>query len=96
MVSNLVTWAALVGVLLPPAVALLQKAKWPPLAQSAVFAAGCVAASFIVAWLDQSSWNWSAWRTTLLTIIGASLALFKLYWKPAGAIDLARASGPIK
>lgn len=96
MTSNVVTWAALVGVCLPPFAGLLQKDGWSSLVNSIVFGASCIGAAFVVAYLDQSDFSWATWRTSLLTIIGAGLALYKLYWSPSGAVAVARATGPIK
>jgi len=93
---DVLSWAALVGVVLPPFVALLQKDGFSNLVNSIIFGAACIAASFATSALEQDNWNWAEWRTTLLTIIGAGLALYKLYWSPGGVVALGRATGPIK
>jgi hypothetical protein len=95
--SNAAQWAALVGVVMPPLVALIQKEHWSDFVNSIVFGAACIGASFLVAWLDhQSDWTWANWRTSVLTIVFAGLAMYKLYWKPAGTIELARRGGPVR
>lgn len=99
--SHAIQWAALAGIILPPIAGILQKEQWRPgddryngFVNSIIFGFSCIGAAFLVAWLDQSNWNWANWRQTLITITFAGIAMYKLYWKPSAAIDVARSLPP--
>lgn len=93
--TNTELWAAVVGALLPPLLALLQKSSWSPKVQGALFALASAAASAVTTAIDHSHWNWSQWGTTLAWIVGTALVTFTTFWRPTGVIDDARALGPI-
>jgi len=90
--DDLGNWAALVGILLPALVALLQRAKWGSLINGIIFGAACVIASVIYGWIKYgSNFTWAHWEAALLAIVIWGLGTFHLYWKPSGQVDALRA-----
>lgn len=100
--SHAIQWAALTGIVLPPLAGIVQKEEWRrgdddfnSMMNAMIFGACCIGAAFVVAYLDQSSWDWVAWRQTLITIVFAGIGMYKLYWKPSNTVSACRATGPI-
>jgi uncharacterized membrane protein len=83
--DDLGSWAALLGILLPVVVALLQKENWSPTLNAALFGVACVIASAIYGWIKfGSNFTWAHWEATLLAIIVWGLATYHTYWKQGG------------
>lgn len=94
--TNTAQWGVLVGSLLPPLAAWLQRQTWPKELNAAIFLAGCMAAATATSYIDRSTWSWDQWIQTALWVIGSGLGSYHALWKPTGVIAKARAIGPVK
>jgi len=97
--DDLGSWAALVGILLPAVVALLQKVSWPDWVNALVFGFAVVVASVVYGYIRYGSdLSWAHWEGTLLAIVLWGLATYHAYWKrgPESIATKLRQTGPIK
>ncbi len=92
--TDLASWAAVVGVLLPMLVALLQREHWGSTVNGVIFGVAVVVAAVIYQFVKIGHWDWRQWEGELLAIITWSVATFHLYWQPSGQIAAARAIPP--
>lgn len=90
--DDLGSWAALVGILLPALVALLQREHWGDTVNAIIFGAACVIASVIFGWIKYGdNFTWAHWEGSLLAIVAWGIGTYKLYWKPSLIAAKARA-----
>jgi hypothetical protein len=98
--DDLGSWAAIIGILLPALVAILQKATWPSYINSLVFGAAVVVASVVYALIRFDDFTWAHWQGTFLAVLTWGIATYKTFWHPANRTDTVvsklRAAGPIK
>lgn len=101
LTDDLGSWAAIVGILLPGIVALLQKATWPSYINAIIFAVACAVAALVYGYIRfGSDFSWTHWQGALLAIITWGVGTYHTFWKgSSGGESLAtklRATGPIK
>lgn len=92
--TNSAQWGVLVGSILPPVAAWLQKQKWPPTLNAAVFLAACLIAATATSYVDQKTLTGDEWIQTVIWVVGSGLASYHAIWKPTGIIDAARKLTP--
>ena len=93
--SDLGSWAAIVGILLPLLVALLQRDHWGSTVNGIIFGVACAVAAVVYGWIRyRDNFSWKIWEEALLAIIVWGLATYHLYWKPSGQVAAARAIPP--
>lgn len=96
--DDLGQWAAIVGIVLPFLVALLQKASWgdpqrTKMINSGIFAAAVVVASIIYAAIKYSGdFSWARWEEVLLAMLVWGIATYHTFWNRSGYIEAARAN----
>lgn len=84
LTEDLGSWAALVGILLPALVALLQRDHWGPTVNGIIFGVACAVASVIYGLIKfGSDLTWARWQEVLLAVITWGIATYHLYWKPS-------------
>lgn len=79
---DLAMWSALVGVLLPPLVAIVNQPRWPGWARAVITAAACIAAGGITAYLD-GSLTGVRWLSAALIVAVAAVGSYQKFWRPS-------------
>lgn len=83
LTDDLGSWAALVGIALPPLVALLQRTHFPDWVNAVIFGVAVVIASVVYGFIRfGDDFSWAHWQGTLLAIVVWGIATYKLYWAP--------------
>lgn len=81
--DSLGSWAALVGIALPPLAALVQRDHFPDWVNALIFAAAVVIASIVYGLIRfGDDWTWARWEGNLLAIVVWGIGMYKLYWNP--------------
>jgi uncharacterized membrane protein YfcA len=81
--GNLEMWAAIVGFLLPPVMAILQQTKFDTALKAILAFIACLAVSVPTVYLQGSGdFTWERWSTALLTILTTAMATYHGFWKP--------------
>jgi hypothetical protein len=80
-VNDLAMWSLIVGALLPPVVALVQRPTWLPWVRSVVTVGACIIAGGATAWFS-GSLTGPFTITSILLILTSALATYKGFWKP--------------
>lgn len=76
-------WSLLVGVAIPPLVALVQQPKWPDWFRAVVGVAASVVAGFITTYLTLDSALWEQGMIHAMLLVGvAAWASYRNFWKP--------------
>lgn len=89
--DSLSSWAAIIGILLPALVALLQRVHFSPQWNAIIFGAAVVVASVVYGWLKfGDDFTWKIWEEVLLAILTWGIATYHTYWKPSGQVDSLR------
>ena len=81
--TNLDLVSALVGVLLPPLVAVVNQPRWPSWARALVAVVSSVAAGGMTAWVAGDLAGMSGLRAVLV-VVAATLAAYRAWWQPSG------------
>lgn len=84
--TELVTISALVGMVLPGLIAVLNRYHWPTEAKAACAFVVCVVAAGVIAWWDQTL-DWSNYRIAILTVLTSALGFYHAIWRPSGVAD---------
>lgn len=94
MATHLAQIAALVGIILPLIVAIVQQKKWTPIVRTVVGVSCIIVASVITAWA-QGKLNWHDWATTVTTIFLMAQVSYHTVWKKTGIpIKIETATSP--
>lgn len=81
--TDLEMWALLVGVAIPPLVAIIQQPRWPNWFRAVVSVAASVVAGFITTYLTLESALWEQGMIHAMLLVGvASWASYRNFWKP--------------
>lgn len=81
LTDDLGSWAALVGIVLPALVALLQRATWPTWVRQLTFAVACAVAAAVYGWIRfGSDMDWHHWQGALLAIVTWGIATYHGLW----------------
>ena len=81
--TDLEMWSLLVGVALPPLVALIEQPKWPNWFRAVVGVAASVVAGFVTTYLTLDSALWEQGMIHAMLLVGvASWASYRNFWKP--------------
>jgi hypothetical protein len=89
--SNDVLASALVGALMPAAIALVTRRDWPAEAKGLVAAALCLAAAALIAY-TQGALDAADLLRSFLIVFTLAQILYQTFWKPSGiapAIEVA-------
>lgn len=92
------TWTVALGAVLPPAIALINQARWPSQLRAIVALVVCFVATTLVVWL-RGPVSWHDWRHTALLLTGATLVTYRLFWQPskiAPSIEVATSTQPLQ
>jgi hypothetical protein len=81
--DNTVTFAAIVGFLVPPAVAVINREKWSSQVKGVIAFLVCLLAAIGTAWYEQSV-EWNDLRKVLPIVFGAAILTYHQFWKPSG------------
>lgn len=82
MLSSLEMWSALVGALMPLAIALINQSHWSK-AWRGIMAVGlCVIAAAVTCWL-RGELNGSNYARSVLVVLTAALTTYHVWWKPS-------------
>lgn len=93
--TDLASWAAILGIVLPMLVALLQRDHWSSTVNGVIFGVACVVASVVYAYAKYGgNFTWVHWESALLPVIVWGVALYHTYYKPAGITSALRAIPP--
>jgi hypothetical protein len=84
--SNLQLWSAFVGIVLPNVVSLVNQAHWPSWLKGAVAVVACAIAAIITTDL-QGGFHGRSFATSFLIVLSATLATYRVFWKPTGISD---------
>lgn len=84
--SNLQLWSAFVGLVLPNVVSLVNQAHWPSWMKGAVAIAVSAVAAAITTDL-QGGFSGRSFATSFLVVVTATLATYRVFWKPTGISD---------
>jgi hypothetical protein len=91
LTDDLGSWAALVGIVLPPLAALLQRDHWPDWVNSVIFAAAVIVASVVYGIVRfGDSFTWTAWEGTLLAVVVWGIFTYKTFWRPGTSSVIAK------
>lgn len=93
--TNLAQWSALVGLLLPLLIAVVQQTHWSSPVRTIIGVLASVIAS-IVTPAVYSNLNWHTWATSFITVFGAALITYKAVWVPLGAAPWIEKSTSVK
>lgn len=81
--TNLEVWSALVGVVMPLVVSLVNQSSWPKGLGAVVSVATSLAAAGVTCWLH-GDLNGNDYLGSVSVILSASFATYHLFWKPTG------------
>ena len=82
--SNLSQWSALVGFLLPLAVAIIQRPTFPRWARTVIGMTFSIGASVLTA-LIEGKLTWNSWATSFIFVAIAAYTSYTHVWVPVGA-----------
>lgn len=90
-------WTVLLGVALPPLIAVVNQRHWSPKLRALVALAVC--------WVVSAAWvalhgrlDWHHWRDTALVVTVAAVGAYRIFWQPstiAPAIESATSTRPV-
>lgn len=81
--TDLDLWAALVGIGMPPVVAVVVSARWKPWLRAVAAAFMCVAAGVITTWLAGDLAGLTPVRSVLVCM-AATFGAYRKWWHPSG------------
>jgi hypothetical protein len=84
--SNLQLWSAFVGFVLPNVVSLVNQAHWPSWVKGVVAILVSAAAAAVTTGL-QGGFTGRSFATSFVVVVSATLATYRLFWKPTGISD---------
>lgn len=82
MLTDLEMWSALVGALLPPVVALVNRSTWPKAWRLAMAVVCCLVAAGITCWV-RGELNHDSYAHSVLLVLTATLATYHWAWRPS-------------
>jgi hypothetical protein len=82
-VDNTVTFAAIVGFVAPPVIAVINREHWSEQVKGVVAFVVCLLAAIGTAWYEQSV-DWHDLRKVLPIVFGAAILTYHQFWKPTG------------
>lgn len=81
--TDLEMWSLLVGVAIPPLVAVIEQPKWPNWFRAVVGVLASAVAGFITTYLTLESALWEQGMIHAMLLVGvASWASYRNFWKP--------------
>lgn len=81
--DNTVTFAAIVGFVCPPIIAVINREKWSGQVKGVIAFIVCLLAAIGTAWYEQTA-NWHDIRKVLPVVFGAAILTYHQFWKPTG------------
>lgn len=73
----------LIGVVLPPLIAIVNRVRWAPQLKAVTALAVCLVTALLVRVL-QGPVDFADWRNTALVVTVSALASYRLLWSPSG------------
>lgn len=93
--TDLNMWAMIVGFLLPPIVAVIQRPTWTASARTVITALVCLVVAFVTVFLQGNVHSGRQLVTTALLVLVTSIATYRGFWKPSGVAPvIERATSP--
>lgn len=93
--TDLAMWTSLVSFLLPVLVAVIQQPRWQPRTRALVAALSSLVAGVGTVYLtDPDALDAGLTTTVVLTMLVASTAVYRAWWKPVGIRVLESATSP--
>lgn len=93
--TDLAMWTSLVSFLLPVLVAVIQQPRWQPRTRALVAALSSVVAGVGTVYLtDPGALDAGLTTTVVLSMLVASTAVYRAWWKPVGIRVLESATSP--
>lgn len=83
-VPDLVMLSTLLGIFMPPLVAIVQQPRWSPILRAIVVIVSCVAVGAVTAALE-GRLTGQRWTTAALIVGTAAVAAYRLFWHRAAA-----------
>ncbi len=84
--TDLEMWSLLVGFLLPPAIALIQRKSWSDGIRALVAFAACVVAALGTCYFN-GSLDGKSLVSAILTVVVTAIATYKGFWHKTGVSD---------
>lgn len=81
--DKLTMWAAIVGFLMPPAIALITQTQWAKPLKGLVAFALCLIAAAVTVWLS-AEWDGGDYVKTAMIVFAAAVGTYHVWWKPSG------------
>lgn len=81
--TDLEMWSLVVGVLLPPLVAMVNQPGWSAAAKGVVAVLASVVAAAVTVWL-RGDLSGGTWLHSMLVVAVAAIASYQAWWKPTG------------
>lgn len=82
--ASVAMWGAIVGFLMPAAIAALNRRRWSSSAKGIVAFVACIGAAAGTAYFAGDLGNTSDLTTAALTVFGAAIVTYHQWWKPSG------------
>lgn len=82
--ASVAMWGAIVGFLMPPVIAALNRRGWSSSAKAVCAFVACLIAAAATAFFAGDLDNVSDYATAALTVFGAAMVTFHQWWKPSG------------
>lgn len=83
--SNLAMWTYLVGVLLPPVIAIVQQPRWPSGLRALMTVVACAIVGGVTSWLEQGELDFNGdLLGSILRVMIAAWASYLAFWKTTG------------
>jgi uncharacterized membrane protein YqaE (UPF0057 family) len=75
-------WTLIIGLILPPIIAVINQAHWSPTIKGIVALVVCGLVALGVEEVRGTP-NWHDWRNTALLIAGAAIISYRQFWQPS-------------
>lgn len=82
--SNLAQWSALVGFLIPLAIAVVQQTHWRRWVRTVIGVVCSLGAAIITAAVENRL-TWNTWATSAIWIVTTAMVSYRTIWVPLGA-----------
>lgn len=89
---SIAMWGLIVGFLMPPIIAVLNRQNWPSATKAVCAFITCLVAAAGTAYLAGDLKNESDYVTAALTVFGAAMLTYHQWWKPSGIAPKIEAS----
>lgn len=88
--TNLEMWATILGVVMPPLIAIVQQPKWAGWLRATATVIICIIVGFVNVWINGNLHKGDDLVHSMLLVFVATIAAYKGFWKPSGISDSIR------